>query len=141
MKSLKSEANEIRKLLLECDLSKLNETLLEQLDKNLPEDKIIQQYANIKCPLEELDASEQFLVELSKIKGLRKRIQCFLFKHKFQEQLEQVKIVKMKFKNLSIVQESKLFMFFFRRNLLLVHKHVLMLKIVINLNVFWRYYC
>ncbi len=74
-------------------MDKLTETCLEQLDKNLPEDKIIQQYGSINCPMSELDTSEQFLVELSSVKGLRKRIQCLIFKLKFPEQLESTKVV------------------------------------------------
>jgi hypothetical protein len=93
LKSLKSDASELKQWFLECNMTKLTESNLEQLNKNLPDDKVIQQYGNLTCSLNELDTAEQFICELAKVKGLRKRIQCLLFKYKFYEQIEQIKTV------------------------------------------------
>ena len=93
LKSLKVEATEISNWLLHCNMEKLTESCLEQLDKSLPEDKVIQEYGSLTNCLSELEACEQFLVELSKIKGLRKRIQSLIFRHKFSDQLESAKAV------------------------------------------------
>ncbi len=119
MKSLKAHPNEIYKWLIECNMDKLNQTYLEQLEKYLPEDKILAQYQELKENIDDLDSSEQFLVvvssfyfplyftqasflnskttywwktKISKIKGLRKRLKSLIFKCKFPEQQEEIKI-------------------------------------------------
>lgn len=62
LKSLKADANEIYKWLLECNLEKLTLNSLEQLEKFLPEDKILLKYQELKENIDELDNSEKFLV-------------------------------------------------------------------------------
>lgn len=91
LRSLKADAAEICRWLIECDMDKLTLNSLEQFDKALPEDTVLGQYQQLKENIEELDPSEQFLVVVSKIKGLRKRIRGLIFKHKFPEQQEEIK--------------------------------------------------
>ena len=67
IKSLKSDPNEIYKWLVECNMEKLSPTSLEQLEKFLPEDKIISKYQELKENIDELDSSEQFLVIVSQL--------------------------------------------------------------------------
>ena len=43
-------------------MEKLNLNCLEQFEKCLPDDKILGQYQELKENIDELDASEQFLV-------------------------------------------------------------------------------
>jgi diaphanous 2 len=92
IKSLKVDSNEICQWLMDCDLDKLNQSYLEQLEKFLPEDKILAQYQELKENIDELDNSEKFLVTISKIKGLRKRLRSLIFKCKFPEQQEEIKV-------------------------------------------------
>jgi hypothetical protein len=47
-------------------LEKLNLSCLEQLEKYLPEDKILGQYQELKENIDELDPSEKFLVIVKK---------------------------------------------------------------------------
>lgn len=47
-------------------MDKLSPTSLEQLEKFLPEDRIISKYQELKENIDELDNSEQFLVIVSK---------------------------------------------------------------------------
>lgn len=65
LRSLKADANEICRWLIECDMDKLTLNSLEQFDKALPEDNILGQYQQLKENIEELDPSEQFLVVVS----------------------------------------------------------------------------
>lgn len=92
IRSLKADPNEICQWLMDCDLEKLNQSYLEQLEKFLPEDKILGQYQELKENIDELDNSEKFLVIISKIKGLRKRLRSLIFKCKFPEQQEEIKV-------------------------------------------------
>lgn len=54
---------------MECDLNKLSQSSLEQLEKFLPEDKILTKYQELKENIDDLDSSEKFLVivKLNKI--------------------------------------------------------------------------
>ena len=61
LRSLKTDPNEIYTWLLECNLERLNLSCLEQLEKYLPEDKILGQYQELKENIDELDPSEKFL--------------------------------------------------------------------------------
>jgi hypothetical protein len=65
IKSLKSEPSEIYRWLVDCNMEKLSPASLEQLEKFLPEDKIISKYQELKENIDELDNSEQFLVIVS----------------------------------------------------------------------------
>lgn len=133
LKSLKSDPKHIVQWLFECNIEKLSESVLEQLDKNLPEDTTIRKYADLKCPIEDLDICEKFLVDLSKIRGLRKRLHCLLFKHKFPDQHEELRIVN--FTVMILQKNRKEIKFFnFLRIWQLVDKHVKIYKKVINLN-------
>ena len=62
LKSMKAEQDEIYRWLIECNMEKLNLDLLIQFDKSLPDDKILNQYQELKENIDELDTSEQFLV-------------------------------------------------------------------------------
>jgi hypothetical protein len=68
LKSLKTDSKEIYNWLVECNMDKLSLTTLEQLEKYLPEDKMLTQYQELKENIEELDTSEQFLVTVSFLK-------------------------------------------------------------------------
>ena len=92
LKSLKADPHEICEWLVECNLDKLTQSYLEQLEKYLPEDKVLVQYQELKENIDELDCSEKFLVIISKIKGLRKRLRSLIFKFKFPEQQEEIKV-------------------------------------------------
>jgi diaphanous 2 len=92
LRAIKGSNSEIGNWFLQCNMEKLEEHL-ENLLKSLPEDKIIQDYGTVANSYSELDNSEQFLVEMSKIKGIRKRIESLIYKLKFPEQLENTKKV------------------------------------------------
>jgi hypothetical protein len=72
---MKAEQDEIYRWLIECNMEKLNLDLLIQFDKSLPDDKILNQYQELKENIDELDTSEQFLVTV--------RIKNFHFNQKF----------------------------------------------------------
>jgi hypothetical protein len=65
IKSLKSDPLEIYRWLVDCNTEKLSPASLEQLEKFLPEDKVIMKYQELKENIDELDNSEQFLVVVS----------------------------------------------------------------------------
>ena len=92
LRAMKGSTSEISSWLIQCNMDKLHEHL-ETLSKNLPDDKILQDYGTISSSYNELDSCEQFLVEMSKIKGLRKRIESLMYKQKFPDQLEATKKV------------------------------------------------
>lgn len=62
LKTLKAEPNEISRWLIECNSDRLTLVILEQLEKFLPEDKLIVKYQELKENIDELDMSEKFLV-------------------------------------------------------------------------------
>ena len=92
LKSIKADPNEICQWLIDCNVEKLNQSYLEQLEKFLPDDKILSQYQELKENIDELDSSEKFLVIISKIRGLRKRLRSLIFKYKFPEQQDEIKV-------------------------------------------------
>ena len=65
LKSFKADPNEVYKWLIACDLEKLSQNSLEQLEKFLPEDKILAKYQELKENIDDLDPSEKFLVIVS----------------------------------------------------------------------------
>ncbi len=65
IKSLKADPTEIYKWLIDCNTDKLSPASLEQLEKCLPEDKIIMKYQEFKENIDVLDSSEKFLVIVS----------------------------------------------------------------------------
>jgi hypothetical protein len=89
---MKVDTREIQKWILECNFDKLTLSCLEQMEKFLPEDKILTKYQELKENIADLDSSEQFLVIISQIKGLRKRLRSFIFKCRFPEQQEEIKV-------------------------------------------------
>ncbi len=92
IRSLKADPNEIYKWLVDCNLERLNLDSLIQLEKFLPDEKILGQYQELKENIDELDPSEKFLVIISKLKGLRKRLRNLIFKIKFVDQHEETKL-------------------------------------------------
>ena len=78
---MKSDPNEIYKWLVECNMEKLSPTSLEQLEKFLPEDKIISKYQELKKNIDELDSSEQFLVIVSQLNKVTQFYSYFLMIH------------------------------------------------------------
>ena len=92
IRSLKADPNEIYKWLVDCNLERLNLDSLVQLEKFLPDDKLLGQYQELKENIDELDPSEKFLVVISKLKGLRKRLRNLIFKIKFADQQEELKL-------------------------------------------------
>lgn len=91
IKSLKADSQEIYRWLLECDLQSVDTASFINLEKLLPEDKVIAQYQELKENIDELDKSEQFLVVISQLKGVRKRLRSLIFKIKFVDQSEEIK--------------------------------------------------
>ncbi|RNA05588.1 diaphanous -like protein [Brachionus plicatilis] len=92
LKSFKADPKEIFEWLMKCDLNKLSQSSLEQLEKFLPDDTTLAKYQELKENIDDLDSSEKFLVIISQIKGLRKRIKSLIFKCKFPEQQDEIRV-------------------------------------------------
>ncbi|KAK3534961.1 hypothetical protein QTP70_002039 [Hemibagrus guttatus] len=82
---------EIRDAVLEVDEEKLSEALIQNLIKNLPEQKELSSLAELKSEYEELCESEQFGIVMSSVKLLRPRLNGILFKLTFEEQVNNIR--------------------------------------------------
>ncbi|KAL2077502.1 hypothetical protein ACEWY4_027006 [Coilia grayii] len=82
---------EIRDIVLEVDEERLSEALIQNLIKNLPEQKELSALAELKAEYEELCESEQFGIVMSSVKLLRSRLNGILFKLTFEEQLNNIR--------------------------------------------------
>lgn len=82
---------EIRDIVLEVDEERLSESLIQNLIKNLPEQKELSALAELKSEYEELVESEQFGIVMSSVKLLRPRLNGILFKLTFEEQVNNIR--------------------------------------------------
>ncbi|XP_052010681.1 protein diaphanous homolog 2 isoform X2 [Xyrauchen texanus] len=82
---------EIRNIVLEVDEERLSEALIQNLIKNLPEQKELSNLAELKNEYEELCESEQFGIVMSSVKMLRPRLNGILFKLTFEEQVNNIR--------------------------------------------------
>uniref|UniRef100_A0A3B5MSG6 Diaphanous-related formin 2 n=1 Tax=Xiphophorus couchianus TaxID=32473 RepID=A0A3B5MSG6_9TELE len=82
---------EIRDIVLEVDEERLSESLIQNLIKNLPEQKELSALAELKGEYEELVESEQFGIVMSSVKLLRPRLNGILFKLTFEEQVNNIR--------------------------------------------------
>ncbi|XP_057204917.1 protein diaphanous homolog 2 isoform X2 [Triplophysa rosa] len=82
---------EIRDIVLEVDEERLSEALIQNLIKNLPEQKELSSLAELKNEYEELCESEQFGIVMSSVKMLRPRLNGILFKLTFEEQVNNIR--------------------------------------------------
>ncbi|ETE64899.1 Protein diaphanous-like 2, partial [Ophiophagus hannah] len=82
---------EIKHIILEVDEAKLSEALIQNLVKNLPEQKELNALAELKNEYEDLCESEQFGVVMSSVKLLQPRLNGILFKLTFEEHINNIK--------------------------------------------------
>ncbi|XP_040903515.1 protein diaphanous homolog 2 isoform X4 [Toxotes jaculatrix] len=82
---------EIRDIVLGVDEERLSESLIQNLIKNLPEQKELNALAELKGEYEELVESEQFGIVMSSVKLLRPRLNGILFKLTFEEQVNNIR--------------------------------------------------
>jgi hypothetical protein len=93
LKSTKAEPRDFQKWILECNFDKLKLEILEQMEKYLPSDETLGLYQELKENIEDLDQCEQYLVLISQIKGLRKRLSSFIFKCRFGDLVDEIRLV------------------------------------------------
>ncbi|XP_055014820.1 protein diaphanous homolog 2 isoform X2 [Boleophthalmus pectinirostris] len=82
---------EIRDIVLEVDEERLSESLIQNLIKNLPEQKELSALAELKGEYDDLVESEQFSIVMSSVKLLRPRLNGILFKLTFEEQVNNIR--------------------------------------------------
>ncbi|NXJ66521.1 DIAP2 protein, partial [Rostratula benghalensis] len=82
---------EIKNIILEVDEEKLSESLIQNLVKNLPEQKELNALAELKDEYNDLAEPEQFGVVMSSVKMLRSRLNAILFKLMFEEHVNNIK--------------------------------------------------
>ncbi|XP_037531130.1 protein diaphanous homolog 2 [Nematolebias whitei] len=82
---------EIRDIVLQVDEERLSESLIQNLIKNLPEQKELSALAELKGEYDELVESEQFGIVMSSVKLLRPRLNGILFKLTFEEQVNNIR--------------------------------------------------
>ncbi|XP_053555370.1 LOW QUALITY PROTEIN: protein diaphanous homolog 2 [Bombina bombina] len=89
--SYRMEYDEIKHIILEVDEEKLSESLIQNLIKNLPEQKELSALSQLKSEYEDLCEPEQFGVVMSSVKMLRPRLHGILFKLTFDEHISNIK--------------------------------------------------
>uniref|UniRef100_A0A670ZY10 Diaphanous related formin 2 n=1 Tax=Pseudonaja textilis TaxID=8673 RepID=A0A670ZY10_PSETE len=89
--SFRMPYEEIKQIILEVDEAKLSEALIQNLVKNLPEQKELNALAELKNEYEDLCESEQFGVVMSSVKLLQPRLNGILFKLTFEEHINNIK--------------------------------------------------
>ncbi|XP_074739227.1 protein diaphanous homolog 2 isoform X2 [Strix uralensis] len=82
---------EIKSIILEVDEEKLSESLIQNLVKNLPEQKELNALAELKDEYNDLAEPEQFGVVMSSVKMLRSRLNGILFRLMFEEHVNNIK--------------------------------------------------
>ncbi|KAJ7410307.1 hypothetical protein WISP_109337 [Willisornis vidua] len=82
---------EIKNIILEVDEEKLSESLIQNLVKNLPEQKELNALAELKDEYNDLAEPEQFGVVMSSVKMLRPRLNGILFRLMFEEHVNNIK--------------------------------------------------
>nr|XP_009935484.1 PREDICTED: protein diaphanous homolog 2 [Opisthocomus hoazin] len=82
---------EIKNIILEVDEEKLSESLIQNLVKNLPEQKELNALAELKDEYNDLAEPEQFGVVMSSVKKLQSRLNGILFRLMFEEHVNNIK--------------------------------------------------
>ncbi|KAM9325781.1 protein diaphanous homolog 2 [Gastrophryne carolinensis] len=83
--------DEIKNIILEVDEEKLSESLIQNLIKNLPEQKELTALSQLKSEYEDLTEPEQFGVVMSTVKMLRPRLSGIHFKLTFDEHISNIR--------------------------------------------------
>ncbi|KAM7160743.1 protein diaphanous homolog 2 isoform 3-T3 [Macrochelys suwanniensis] len=89
--SFRMPYEEIKNTILEVDERKLSESLIQNLVKNLPEQKELSALAQLKHEYDDLCEPEQFGVVMSSVKMLRPRLNGILFKLMFEEHVNNIR--------------------------------------------------
>ncbi|XP_062998020.1 protein diaphanous homolog 2 [Elgaria multicarinata webbii] len=89
--SFRMPYEEIKDIILEVDEEKLSEALIQNLVKNLPEQKELSALAELRNEYDDLCEPEQFGVVMSSVKMLRPRLNGILFKLTFEEHINNIK--------------------------------------------------
>ncbi|XP_075752873.1 protein diaphanous homolog 2 isoform X3 [Pelodiscus sinensis] len=89
--SFRMPYEEIKNSVLEVDEKKLSESLIQNLVKNLPEQKELSALAQLKQEYDDLCEPEQFGVVMSSVKMLRPRLNGILFKLMFEEHVNNIR--------------------------------------------------
>nr|XP_023394651.1 protein diaphanous homolog 2 isoform X1 [Loxodonta africana] len=82
---------DIKNIILEVDEGMLSEALIQNLVKHLPEQKVLNELAQLKNEYDDLCEPEQFGVVISSVKMLRPRLNSILFKLTFEEHVNNIK--------------------------------------------------
>ncbi|XP_060038483.1 protein diaphanous homolog 2 [Erinaceus europaeus] len=82
---------DIKNIILEVNETMLNEALIQNLVKHLPEQKVLNELAQLKNEYDDLCEPEQFGVVMSSVKMLRPRLNSILFKLTFEEHVNNIK--------------------------------------------------
>ncbi|XP_062939122.1 protein diaphanous homolog 2 isoform X1 [Cynocephalus volans] len=82
---------DIKNIILEVNEDVLSEALIQNLVKHLPEQKVLNELAQLKNEYDELCEPEQFGVVMSSVKMLRPRLNSILFKLTFEEHVNNIK--------------------------------------------------
>ncbi|XP_054326823.1 protein diaphanous homolog 2 isoform X2 [Pongo pygmaeus] len=82
---------EIRNIILEVNEDMLSEALIQNLVKHLPEQKILNELAELKNEYDDLCEPEQFGVVMSSVKMLQPRLSSILFKLTFEEHVNNIR--------------------------------------------------
>ncbi|XP_054962499.1 protein diaphanous homolog 2 isoform X2 [Pan paniscus] len=82
---------DIRNVILEVNEDMLSEALIQNLVKHLPEQKILNELAELKNEYDDLCEPEQFGVVMSSVKMLQPRLSSILFKLTFEEHVNNIK--------------------------------------------------
>ncbi|XP_017899603.1 PREDICTED: protein diaphanous homolog 2 [Capra hircus] len=82
---------EIKNVILEVNEGMLSEPLIQNLVKHLPEQKVLNELAELKNEYDDLCEPEQFGVVMSSVKMLRPRLNSILFKLTFEEHVNNIK--------------------------------------------------
>uniref|UniRef100_A0A8D2JQW1 Protein diaphanous homolog 2 n=1 Tax=Sciurus vulgaris TaxID=55149 RepID=A0A8D2JQW1_SCIVU len=82
---------DIKNIILEVNEDMLSEALIQNLVKHLPEQKVLNELAQLKNEYDDLCEPEQFGVVMSSVKMLRPRLNSILFKLTFEEHVNNIK--------------------------------------------------
>ncbi|XP_028378234.1 protein diaphanous homolog 2 isoform X2 [Phyllostomus discolor] len=82
---------DIKNIILEVNEDMLSEALIQNLVKHLPEQKALNELAQLKNEYNDLCEPEQFGVVMSSVKMLRPRLNSILFKLTFEEHVNNIK--------------------------------------------------
>ena len=87
---MRTSHEDIKKIILSVDDSRLSEQMLEQLLKFLPGPEQMNQLHDLKRIFSELSDAEQFGVVMCEIKRLHPRLECLSFRVRFQDELDEL---------------------------------------------------